>query len=333
MEGQQSMEARFKTLASVLTVFSILAIAPPPAAIAAPARTQNFIVYAPTPQLAQQVSQAAENYRRELAIEWLGHELPAWSQPCPIMVKLDPGAGGRTSFMFRNRVPHGWEMEVQGTPERILDSVLPHEITHTIFATHFGSPLPRWADEGACTTVEHESERRKQHEWLIRFLKTQRGIPFNRMFAMTEYPSDILPLYSQGYSVARFLIAQGGKREFVQFIGTGLESNNWTAAVQSHYGYESLGNLQLAWVDWVTKGSREDLAGKGIYVVSNEAPRQPTRATPTSPRSETVALASAAASPSRRPRIDQPLPSRDSNTARPAERTATTDVGRSWYAR
>ncbi len=33
-------------------------------------------------------------------------------------------------------------MEVIGTPERILDSVLPHEVTHTILATYFGRPLP-----------------------------------------------------------------------------------------------------------------------------------------------------------------------------------------------
>ena len=52
----------------------------------------------------------------------------------------------------------GWDMKIQGSEERVLDSVLPHEVTHTIFASHFRQPLPRWADEGACTTVEHVSE-------------------------------------------------------------------------------------------------------------------------------------------------------------------------------
>ena len=89
---------------------------------------------------------------------------------------------------------------------RILDSVLPHEVTHTIFATHFRRPLPRWADEGACTTVEHHSERQKQQMFLIDFLHTGRGIAFNQMFAMKEYPQDVMPLYSQGYSLARYLV-------------------------------------------------------------------------------------------------------------------------------
>ncbi len=136
---------------------------------------------------------------------------------------------------------------------------MPHEVTHTIFATHFGCPLPRWADEGACTTVEHQEERQKQQQWLVRFLKTERGIPFNRMFAMTEYPGDILPLYSQGYSLARFLIAQGGRPKFIRFVGHGLNTGHWPAAVQQYYGFESLGRLQLTWVEWVKKGSPDDL--------------------------------------------------------------------------
>lgn len=301
------MEARFLfgPRASSWAFSLVLTIFLAAQAAAEPATTRNFVVFAPSPRLAHDVATAAEAFRRDLAIEWLGQPLPDWERPCPIVVKLDRGAGGRTSFMFRNRTPYGWEMEVQGTPERILDSVLPHEVTHTIFATHFGCPLPRWADEGACTTVEHESERRKQHEWLIEFLKTQRGIPFNRMFAMTEYPSDILPLYSQGYSVARFLIAHGGKQEFVRFIGTGLERGDWTAAIRQHYGYESLGNLQLAWVDWVVGGSREDQAGKNIHIVSAESSSQATQvaaasASNTNPiRANTASVARNSSSPRR----------------------------------
>ena len=103
-------------------------------------------------------------------------------------------------------------MEVNGTRERVLDSVLPHEITHTIFATHFGCSLPRWADEGGSTTVEHASEKAKQDANLIRFLKGSKGIAFSTMFRLKEYPHEMLPLYAQGYSLTRFLIMQGGEQ-------------------------------------------------------------------------------------------------------------------------
>jgi hypothetical protein len=174
--------------------------------------------------------------------------------------------------MFAQGRPFGWQMTIQGSRERLLDSVLPHEITHTIFATHFGRPLPRWADEGACTTVEHISEKTKQQRLLINFLTTGRGIAFNRMFAMKEYPPDILPLYSQGYSLARYLIAQGGKRKFIEYVGDGMDWNNWTAATKKHYGIESLSDLQVAWLDWVRRGS-PPLASQGTQIAQAD-PRQ-----------------------------------------------------------
>jgi hypothetical protein len=220
-------------------------------------RTQYFLVTAPTPELAREIGDAAEACRRDLALEWLGRELPPWRDICTISARVSPnlGAGGATTFMFDNGQPFGWKMTLQGSRERILDSVLPHEITHTIFATHFGRPLPRWADEGACTTVEHPTEKNKQHHLLITFLTSGRGIAFNEMFAMREYPADILPLYSQGYSLARFLIAQGGKRKYIAYVGDGMHWHNWTAATKKHYGYDSLSHLQITWLDWVRRGS------------------------------------------------------------------------------
>jgi len=223
-------------------------------------RTTNFVVNAPTPELAKEIGDAAEVYRRDLSQEWLGRELPTWSQPCPIKADVSPhkGAGGATSFMFERGHPFGWRMNIQGPHERVVDSVLPHEITHTIFATHFGQPLPRWADEGACTTVEHTSERNKQEHMLVQFLTHRphsRGIAFNRMFAMKEYPQDILPLYAQGYSVARFLIGQGGKQQFVKYVGEGMQTNNWPETTKRHYGFDTLGELQASWLAWVGSGS------------------------------------------------------------------------------
>ena len=90
---------------------------------------------------------------------------------------------------------------------------------------------------------------------LIDFLRTGRGIAFSQMFTMKEYPHDVMPLYSQGYSVARYLVAQGGKRKFLDFLADGLQDENWTRALQAHYGVNSLATLQTQWLDWVRKGS------------------------------------------------------------------------------
>ncbi len=250
---------------------------------AAQYRTPNFVVTAPDPAFARQVGDEAERFRKDLGKMWLGHELPTWPQPCPITVRVEPHAGGETSFAFvpdqkGDSYPIDWRMTIYGTPQRILDSVLPHEITHTIFATHYGRPLPRWADEGACSTVEDVSERDRSHRMLIEFLSTGRGIPFNHMFAMKQYPSDILPLYSQGYSLARYLIMQRGHRHFVDFVGEGMqrevpgrESQTWNEVSKKYYGFGDLSDLQLKWVKWVKDGCPEvDSSTNNIALTEND---------------------------------------------------------------
>jgi hypothetical protein len=219
-------------------------------------KTTNFVVSAPTPQLAKEIGDSAEAWRRKLAIEWLGKELPAWSKPCPINARVAPGmgAGGATSFIFDRGEVFGWKMNIQGSRERILDSVLPHEVTHTIFASHFRQPLPRWADEGACTTVEHPSEIAKQERNLVSFLKSGRGIPFREMFAMKEYPQDVMPLYAQGHSLSSWLIESRGRDAFLSFLEDGMQDENWQRAVHEHYGFSDLVTMQHAWNDWVKQG-------------------------------------------------------------------------------
>jgi hypothetical protein len=250
------------------------------ASLGASYRTNNFVVEAPTAEMAQQIGRAAEKYRRELAIEWLGKEMPNWAQPCPVTAQVADhlGAGGATSFVFEHGEVFGWRMTIQGSFVRILDSVLPHEVTHTVFATHFRQPLPRWADEGACTTVEHSSEREKQQTMLVDFLRTGRGIAFSRMFVMKDYPHDVMPLYSQGYSVARYLVAQGGKRKFLDYLADGLSDENWTRATQKHYGIDSLASLQNNWLAWVRKGSPAlDVASGAPTLVAVKTSGAPSR--------------------------------------------------------
>ncbi|NOZ39355.1 MAG: hypothetical protein GXP24_03910 [Planctomycetes bacterium] len=288
MEARISRATASTFLWSVVTAFCFLVL-PSSLAVAAGYRTANFTVDAPTPRLAKEIGDAAEQYRTQLAQDWLGKTLPNWSKPCPIKARVAPnlGAGGATSFVFDRGEVFDWRMEIQGSRERILDSVVPHEVTHTIFASHFRQPIPRWADEGACTTVEHRSEIAKQENMLIEFLQTRRGIPFSNMFAMKEYPQDVLPLYAQGHSLARFLIDQRGKREFLAFLEDGLANENWIGAVRERYGYRDLLTLQNTWQNWVVQGRpplqlAADANTNAVLVASHEAPAtQPFRSAAT----------------------------------------------------
>ena len=147
------MDARFFRAALATALLPLL--------LGASYRTANFVIRNDDEKFAKQMGDAAEMFRRELAIEWLGKEMPNWGQPCAMTVKVGPhlGAGGATTFVFDRGEVFGWRMTIQGSRERMLDSVLPHEITHMVFASHFRQPLPRWADEGGARASSTSARR------------------------------------------------------------------------------------------------------------------------------------------------------------------------------
>jgi hypothetical protein len=216
--------------------------------------TTNFVVDAPTEQAARQIAQYAEVYRKEKAIQWLGREMPTWPARLPVRVTIQvDGAGGATTFEYG---PEGVErqyMHIEGRYDRLLNSVLPHEITHTVFAHYYRCPVPRWADEGGSVLSEDQPERTRHDQLAKSILNTPgRLIPLRRLFALKEYPDDVMSLYAEGYSVSNFLVTQGGEKgraTFLNFVAYGMRNNEWDSAVKTYYGYRNVNELELAWVD------------------------------------------------------------------------------------
>ena len=141
-------------------------------------RTPNFVVNAPTKEFAEEVGKAGRVLSRRTGCRVVRKETAKMvSPPVQYLFGWDRlEQVGATSFQFDpRRSVLGWKMNVQGTEQRILDSVIPHEVSHTIFASYFRRPLPRWADEGAATIIEHESERMRQMQTLKQV--TQSGTP------------------------------------------------------------------------------------------------------------------------------------------------------------
>jgi hypothetical protein len=255
-------------LALVLVLASIIP------SLGASFRTTNFVVEAPTPQIAYQVAQAAEVFRKEKALEWVGYEMPTWPRPCPIQVKVTmSGAGGATSFDFRDGGVYHQEMVIEGSLDRLLHSVLPHEVTHTVFAHHFKNPVPRWCDEGGSVLSENDAERHR-HDRLCRdILNAGRAMPLRRLFALTEYPRDVMVLYAQGFSVVDFLVSQSSRPAFINFVAHAMQSRNWDLAVQTHYRYRTVEELEQAWLQHLRDNRRPPTQLAANTSARPEAPR------------------------------------------------------------
>lgn len=220
--------------------------------------TANFVVIADSVDVAEKVARTAEKQRKELALFWLKKAMPNWSKPCRVSVNVGSiGAGGQTTFQFVNGEVINWRMSVQGSLERILDSVLPHEVNHTIFASYFRRPLPRWADEGAATLFEHDSEQRKQLHLLHQVIHRREDyFALQELLSMKEYPQDpnrMLTLYAQGFTLVDFLVQQKGEATYLQFLADG-EELDWEEAIRKHYDHEGVQTLERNWRGWVLAG-------------------------------------------------------------------------------
>jgi len=236
-------------------------------------RSTNFAVDAPTREIAERVAERAEECRASIAKAWLGHELAKWGTPCPVRVKLTPGeAGGLTSFGFHQGRVTDQRMTVEGRLDRILASALPHEVTHTILASYFGGPMPRWADEGASLLSEDQCEL-ERHDQIVNDLLTRRGeLPLARLFLIEDYPSDLMSFYGQGYSISRFLVEMGGRPRFLRFVRDGLK-DNWDAATRAHYQVSNVRELDRAWRSWHRVGAQASRGTASNEVLAAGNPR------------------------------------------------------------
>jgi hypothetical protein len=267
---------RLALLQSVILVCAIGALVS--SAHAATHQTPNFIVRAVTSEVAERVAVAAEEYRRTIAEEWLGEEIPRWSARCRITVRLEEGAtSGDTTYVIHRGEVYGWRMMVQGPLHRIVESVLPHEVSHTILASDFRGALPRWADEGAAVLCEGEQDIVRR-QLKVNDLLTVRHIPTPSLLSLSEYPVDadeMLLVYAQGYSLTQFLVEREGKQGFVRFLKDAHE-HGWEDALEKAYGFGDVASLDESWRQWL-KGTAPSpdapiVAQHDIAQVSPEAP-------------------------------------------------------------
>ncbi len=248
-----------------LPIFAALVVTTMTAS-AATVKTRNFTVKTASQDDAEEFARLAEYYRKQKAIEWLGKEMPPWSQPCELVVQITrDGAGGATTFDFDGNEPFQ-SMHIEGNREKLKNSVLPHEVTHTVFAWYFRRPVPRWADEGGSVLSENADEWNLHDKLCRQYLNSGKAIQLSALFSFKEYPNDRMALYAQGYSVSRFLVEKSDRAAFLKFVAAGQKSG-WDEAVKAHYGYKNVDDLQKDWIDYLKKGG-----GRGEVAKSTGSP-------------------------------------------------------------
>ena len=222
------------------------------------AASYNFIVYAPTKEFAEQVAEKAEQLRYELAVQWTGKPLPGnWAEPCEVTCAIDKTHSGWTRMSYNQGEVFGWKMELRGSEQLILDSVLPHEVMHTITACTRREPTPRWIDEGLAMQCEVPETLRPFEVRTQRCVESGTYIPLSNLLGEMEYPSDtksLLTLYAQGHSVTSYLLENDPDCEpskVFEFIDH-AKAQGWSKSLQKHYDIPNVSELERRWLSWVS---------------------------------------------------------------------------------
>jgi hypothetical protein len=245
------MRARLAGIAALLFLASANATA------AEMAYNENFVVTAAERAIANEVLAKAEQFRREVAEEWLGEELPPSIGRVMIDVQIADGDEGKTWAI--DQPDRNFHMVWLNTSrERALGSMLKHEMTHVVLATEMPGRLPAWANEGAASLADDSERigiRRRTIAW---FARTGNWPSLERILDAPNITADDKASYSVSASVAEFLLTRGDKQEFLRFAVDG-KSNGWPSSLLNHYGINGVRELEQQWRDWASDESTKTL--------------------------------------------------------------------------
>lgn len=224
-------------------------------------KTANFQIYHDDLELARRVAVKAEEARRDALQHWGGEPAQhAWTPRC--FVYLFPTAeifarvtgqsprspGFSTTGEIGGRVTSR-RINLRADHEKLLDAVLPHEVTHVVLADIFCDvPIPRWADEGMAALAEPEHEQALRARDLIDQLREHQIYDAKALMLM-DYPEETRwPLYyAQSVSLTRFLVKQRDAATFVAFLKA-IQRGQLEAELRRFYGFGSFEELQDHWL-------------------------------------------------------------------------------------
>jgi hypothetical protein len=223
--------------------------------------SENFVVSTPDnvsratdQKLAEQVLHRAETFRREIALQWLGAELPNGAGQTSISVVLSPNEDSGLTWAkdHPDRTLHS--VYLRTTAENSVGCTLHHEIVHVVLATFAPHPnrLPSWLEEGIASRYDDDT-RRAAREQMRRTWVSSGQIP--RLVELLENP-DILSVdesaYASATSLVSFLLTKGNERTLLRFAADG-QRYGWEASLRAHYRINGHAELQTQWQAWLAR--------------------------------------------------------------------------------
>ena len=241
----------FLSLGLLLVAFHVPAFhsqaAPPPSP--ATAHNANFVVSAPSRELAEEVLAQADALRDALAVQWLGQKLPPGIGSAVIRVQLsDTEDRGLTWPAERaERLTH--MMWLTTSRQRALGSTLAHEMTHVVLATRYPGQIPAWCNEGIASLVDDEDRCAARRQILAWFAETGNWPALVRVLDTDKIAPTDPAQYAVSASLTQYLLTLGDGARLLEFARSGKRLG-WDSALRKHYDITNARVLQAQWQAW-----------------------------------------------------------------------------------
>jgi hypothetical protein len=225
------------------------------------ARNENFSVYVPETSVPAQAQRFAEllleraqSYRSEIAMEWLGEELPAGAGRTTIYVEISSVEDVGLTWAKDSAERRSHTIWLKTSPRLAVGETLKHEVGHAVFATRYPSPnrLPSWVEEGIASGYDDAIRKDARQQLLRSWVRTGHAAQLAQVLESSDLRSFDEYSYAAATSLVNFLMERGERETILRFAEDG-QRRGWTAALRAHYGIQSIDELQSQWEAWLAK--------------------------------------------------------------------------------
>jgi len=222
------------------------------------AETQHFRILHDQPkELVERVGCVAEETRIRIQKKWFGDVGTDWDGRCSIYLhgdraKYNEKAGlanalGHTRTFSWGTGIQSRNVHLPARQPKMLEDVLPHEVSHSVLAVRFQGKTPRWADEGMAMLAETPAAVRECLGRLPKY-KQEHCLFACDILMQTDDPAHFqtLEYYSQSTSLVQFLTERKGPQAFASFLQTCI-AKDYPAALKQHYNITGFADLHKQW--------------------------------------------------------------------------------------
>jgi hypothetical protein len=215
----------------------------------------NFIVLTPAVPsqeaaevFAKAVLERAEQLRKQIAVEWLGEELPPSIGPVLLNVSYpdEPDSGLTWAKDHPDRKFHA--LFLVTVPGQLPDGILAHEMAHCILATRYPHPhrLPAWVEEGIASRYDDSQRQQIRQKIMNWFVTTGHWPRLSSVLTARGVHSDDQEAYTLSATLVELLLEHGDKKKLLEF-GRLAEQSGLDIALRQCYGIANSAELELLW--------------------------------------------------------------------------------------